>query len=648
MIDLGRRASVGAIRAACDVRLVELLLDDGDHAEALRWSSAAAQKGADAGHSARLRRLALDALFGLGRDRELLALLERHLTESSDAAALLREDPHLAFLEAAARARLEQPGWEDRFRTLAWSYKASSVHARAFTFLAEASGRLARFGGDEAELFRGKIALAEQRHEAAAVLLSDALRSLPAPAGSVVVEETARAFLALRRYQEGRDLLASVRPRVAEPWVVDEFEGRMLRASGARAEAALALETAVRTSPDAGQRQRALWHYLDLRIEAGETSLGRLIYNRREYVTDASYFEDLLEEAVTVLLESRSWRELELLRDFAREKDARQTLARVDFILARAVSAGMLEPTPWRDPDALLDEAIDAEPSGYHALLAGYLRSRSFRRADVGAGDQPGAEAGGPLATPTRRAGGVDDFVEGFFRYGLPLQGYRAVLDLGQSAPEETVLKAATELQASGYAPESIRLVGALTRRGDFPLERRHQLLQYPALYISDVERLAVERDLPVRAVLGLVREESLFDPDIVSRAGAVGLTQIMPATAEEVASRLGENHPDLTDPVTNLRLGLRHLAGLRTSTRSLVRAVIAYNAGLGRLRGWEREYGKLPDELLAEVIPFTETRLYVRHVVVAAVMYGALYDRAPPTETVSLFFPSLKPQEAL
>jgi len=267
---------------------------------------------------------------------------------------------------------------------------------------------------------------------------------------------------------------------------------------------------------------------------------------------------------------------MELLRDFAREKNAGQILARVDFILARAIAAGLIERTPWRDPDALLDEAIAADPSGYHALLAGHLRSKAFERVSV-----PGLVA---PAAPAERAGGVDDFVRGFFRYGLPLEGYRAVLELGESVPEETALEAARELQASGYPAESIRLAGAMARRGDLPAARRRQLLQYPALYINDLERIAVERELPVRAVLGLVREESLFDPDIVSRAGAIGLTQMMPATAQEVASRMGEGDPDLRDPLTNLRLGLRHLAGLRTSTRSLLKAVIAYNAGLARL----------------------------------------------------------------
>jgi soluble lytic murein transglycosylase len=144
--------------------------------------------------------------------------------------------------------------------------------------------------------------------------------------------------------------------------------------------------------------------------------------------------------------------------------------------------------------------------------------------------------------------------------------------------------------------------------------------------------------------VLALVREESAFEAEAVSWVGAVGLTQLMPPTAEEVARRLGMRAPDLTDPLTNLRLGIWHLAGLRQYAGAFSRVMMAYNAGLGRLRSWEREFGPLPDELFAEAVPYSETRLYARQVLVAAVIYGVLYLDTPLGDTVTLFFPELSP----
>ena len=86
-----------------------------------------------------------------------------------------------------------------------------------------------------------------------------------------------------------------------------------------------------------------------------------------------------------------------------------------------------------------------------------------------------------------------------------------------------------------------------------------------------------------------MVREESYFDPRIVSSAGAVGLSQLMPSTAASVAQKLHIVDPDLRDPATNLAIGVRHLKDLLGSTGSATKALLAYNAGLSRLRQWEQ-----------------------------------------------------------
>ena len=655
MVELGSRASAGLWRDESELRHIEILLERRSYEEALRRTGAASRRITGDERTTRLRRLRLEALYYLGRARELLQLLDVHLAKAPALSDPRRDDPDLVLYGAVGAALLERPEWEDLFRDLAWNYRASAAHSRALVFLQGSSGRRAQFSSAEIDLFRGKAALAEQRSDAAVSLLSASLRALPAPPGSVAVEEAGRLYLALGRYREGLQLLGGLAEPVAEPWVVDEFRGRLFEAASAPAEAALALETAVRTSPDPGQRQRALWRFLNLRINSGEKELGRLFYNRRERIADATYYSDLLEEAVTSLLGARNWSELEVMRDFVREKNVGETLARVDFILARAVSSGILSPASSRDPGALLDEAIAAAPYSYYALLAGLLRGKPFQRlaCDDGSGEprDPSlpdsltrAQPPASFAADAPRQGGVEAFVAGYFRFGLPRHGYNAVLQLAEAAPIDAVTEAARQLQAAGLYDESLRLVSGLSRRVGYCLPRRLLLLLYPALYISDVERLAEEQDLNVPVVLAVVREESSFNPAVVSLAGAVGLTQLMPSTAEEVAARLGLDRMDLKDPIVNLRIGLRHLAGLRSSTGSLSKTVIAYNAGLGRLRSWERELKRLPGELFVEAVPYEETRFYARQVLLAAVMYGWLYQGAPPAATVEQFFPGYLP----
>ena len=150
----------------------------------------------------------------------------------------------------------------------------------------------------------------------------------------------------------------------------------------------------------------------------------------------------------------------------------------------------------------------------------------------------------------------------------------------------------------------------------------------------------AANRDeVPVHVFYGMIREESFFDPEIVSRAGAVGLGQLMPATALDVAGRLRMTEPDLEDPETNLRLSAWYLAHLVSRLESISLAVYAYNAGITRVRGWASKAGGLPDELFLETIPIDETRTHGRKVLVSSAVYGYLYFGIPVGDTVRLYF---------
>jgi soluble lytic murein transglycosylase len=68
----------------------------------------------------------------------------------------------------------------------------------------------------------------------------------------------------------------------------------------------------------------------------------------------------------------------------------------------------------------------------------------------------------------------------------------------------------------------------------------------------------------------------------------------------------------------------------------------MAYNAGLSRVRRWQRQYPNLPPDLLAEVVPFNETRHYVRKILVSTAAYKKLYEDGEDTDAVELFYPHL------
>lgn len=140
----------------------------------------------------------------------------------------------------------------------------------------------------------------------------------------------------------------------------------------------------------------------------------------------------------------------------------------------------------------------------------------------------------------------------------------------------------------------------------------------------------------------GIIRQESTFNPTIVSSAGARGLMQLMPATAQLVAGKLGlkHTHSRLTsDPEYNIVLGSAYLSELIDRFNgSWVMAIAGYNAGPNRVRNWLQTYGDPRTESVdvvdwIELIPISETRNYVQRVLEAVQVYRARLsgDRAEP-----------------
>jgi soluble lytic murein transglycosylase len=150
----------------------------------------------------------------------------------------------------------------------------------------------------------------------------------------------------------------------------------------------------------------------------------------------------------------------------------------------------------------------------------------------------------------------------------------------------------------------------------------------YPLPYEESIAKNAERFGVDPMIVAGLIRQESTFLPDAVSRAGAVGLMQVLPRTGRTLARRAKVPYArsKLFDPDYNLRLGTSHLADLVNGYGNVEKALAAYNAGEHRVRAWtaQGEYRE-PAEFV-ESIPFTETREYVQIVMRNAEIYRRLY----------------------
>ncbi len=119
--------------------------------------------------------------------------------------------------------------------------------------------------------------------------------------------------------------------------------------------------------------------------------------------------------------------------------------------------------------------------------------------------------------------------------------------------------------------------------------------------------------------IAAVIREESVYNPDAVSPAGALGLMQVLPQTGQMIAGRLGGesfSKERLFDPRYNIRMGSWYLGQLAEKfDHNPVYMVAAYNAGPEAVARWIQQFGGIePDEFI-ESIPYTETRLYVKRV---------------------------------
>jgi len=151
----------------------------------------------------------------------------------------------------------------------------------------------------------------------------------------------------------------------------------------------------------------------------------------------------------------------------------------------------------------------------------------------------------------------------------------------------------------------------------------------FPKPYWFDLKRFSAANALDPYLVASLIRQESEFNPNAVSRKDAVGLMQLLPKVGKTLAKQQKIKHykaAQLFTPGMNLQLGTRYFRAMVDQFGAFEYALAAYNAGTDRVQTW-LGYGKYRDpQEFVESIPFTETREYVQAILRNANMYRQLY----------------------
>jgi len=161
--------------------------------------------------------------------------------------------------------------------------------------------------------------------------------------------------------------------------------------------------------------------------------------------------------------------------------------------------------------------------------------------------------------------------------------------------------------------------------RADQTLDLR---LRFPPAFAGAVFRASDKESLSAPFLWSIMRLESGYNPAARSRAGALGLLQLMSPTASRLAGRTVPVD-SLTDPVLNVELGARYLRRLAREFGDLRPVAAAYNSGEDAVRRWIAAHPRI-DDLWVELIPYRETRDYVKQTYAAMRRYEAVYDATP------------------
>jgi soluble lytic murein transglycosylase len=394
---------------------------------------------------------------------------------------------------------------------------------------------------------------------------------------------------ALRQRQGQSDRVATLRQ-----WLIDEYPGsaeavELVWAEGTGAESRSQFDVAL-------TRYAAIAEHARTSARAGEGRMrsGQIHLRRGNRQAAAEVFEAYLAD----------------FRDGRRWQEASYWAGRVRLELGDTARG--------REH---LERAMREQPIEYYAVVAADLMDLPFR-VDMPEGEGP--------SEPLWLAEGIAR-LDRLTGAGLELGAVTHIAYLRDRArgTRGEMLRVAEVLIERGRTIDGINIGWALLEQeGGWDKQLLRVTFPYP--YRELIRREAEEWGIDPVVMAAIIRQESAFKSDIVSRAGAIGLMQVMPPTGAELARRHGPTpftDATLSSPEVNLHLGAAFFRDMsRRYDNDLPLVLSAYNAGPTRATAW-RQFPEVVDALrFTERIPFEETRGYVKNVRRNVALYRALY----------------------
>jgi soluble lytic murein transglycosylase len=366
----------------------------------------------------------------------------------------------------------------------------------------------------------------------------------------------------------------------------------------------------------------AAWLEIRLGRSNGEKQMQRLVTGKGQ-VRGRWRRSALWELGFRAFETQRYGRAAHFLAQYGKLASSAMERARGHYWLGRAYRRGPKAVAAYRD-------AIAVEPLHWYAVLA----AQRLRRIGTAPPEPFDAALSPSSVERPDRAPTLPQTVLLYQSLGLDRDGVRWMTEreaeLAGGYPRSQRIPVLADLyrQAGAYR-EALRIA---RRRMTFlqsdPAEHRWWWdAAYPMPWLELVD--AHRGELPRALVYATMRQESGFQSEVVSRAGAVGLMQVMPELATKIVGAPVTRRA-LQNPEENIDLGVREMKALADQLNHVYPlSIAAYNAGKSRVRRWLRESGRMELDRFVERIPFNETRNYVRRVSTHYARYRYLDDPA-------------------
>jgi soluble lytic murein transglycosylase len=412
-------------------------------------------------------------------------------------------------------------------------------------------------------------------------------------------------------------------------------------------------DRALAIAPDGEQADACIWYILDITLAENNKNPEKTVGFVKKYAPlwhNPAYFLDFFEKFTHLLCLNRRWDEIAELFPYIRAYGSPETIAKYAFIIGNAVEldflttekataalkspeSGPLRPGSPRPEDFYRiacdsDVVTGADTTSFYYIAASAKKLGKKPRLNIP--DYTEDSTGN-----SRNEGdAITEFLSGFFTFGAARFAYPYIMASVSVLPIPELRSFAKSLAEAERWGESIRLARTYMQQPDYKPNPDDLRICYPLAYSPLVAEISVKTGMDKDTLYGLIRTESLFMPNVVSSAGAIGLTQLMPETARETARRLERNGGqdyftdgilDLTVPALNIHLGALYFERLRDNLNSTLLAALSYNGGMSRIMRWLAARPALNEALFLESVDYAETRDYGRQVLAATEIYRCL-----------------------